>query len=180
MTSQNQDNSMETPVTPETTTTPSDTTAEQILKLEESVKEKEQKYLYLYAEFENFKKRTIKERSDLIKYGWESVARDLLDVVDNLDRALAYCPPTVDKNLKTGLDMVLEQFKSTLKKQGVESIDSIGKPFNPELHEALSQEASTEETGTILKEQVKGYTLHGRLLRPSRVIVSSGVSTTTH
>jgi molecular chaperone GrpE len=145
-----------------------------IQELEAQVKEKENKYLYLYAEFENFKKRAVKERSDLIKFGWENVARELLEVVDNLERALAHMPANVDKNLTAGLNLVLTQFKSTLQKQGVQPIESLGKEFNPELHEAVGQEPSDQPAGVVVKELTRGYTLHGRLLRPSNAVVSSG------
>jgi len=145
-----------------------------ISDLEAQVKEKENKYLYLYAEFENFKKRAVKERSDLIKFGWEPVARDLLQVVDNLERAIFHMPPATDKNLAAGLQMVVQQFKGTLEKQGVQRVDSTGKPFDPNFHEAVASEESDQPEGTIVKEQQGGYTLHGRLLRPAQVVVSAG------
>src|SRR3954451_21578175 len=84
---------------------------QKIAELEAQLKEKDAKYLYLYAEFENYKKRAIKERSDLIKYGWENAARELLMVIDNLERALEHMPPTTDKALVQGLYMVINQFK---------------------------------------------------------------------
>lgn len=145
-----------------------------IQELETQAKEKDAKYLYLYAEFDNYKKRAIKERSDLIKYGWEPTARELLQVIDNLERALAHVPPETDKNLLTGLNMVLNQFTSTLQKQGVTAIESLEKVFDPNLHEAVGQEPSDLPSGTITKEHLRGYTLHGRLLRPARVMISSG------
>lgn len=146
-------------------------------ELEAQLKEKESKYTYLYAEFENFKKRAQKERSDLLKYGWEAAARDLLQIIDNLERAFIHIPTGTDKTLVEGLKMVLNQFKAVLQKQGVEYIESLEKDFDPNLHEAVSQEESTEPTGKILKEHMRGYTLHGRLLRPARVVVSSGNKT---
>jgi molecular chaperone GrpE len=152
-----------------------------IADLEAQVKEKEGKYLYLYAEFENAKKRAIKERSDLIKFGWENVARDLLQVVDNLDRAVEHIPAGTDANFAAGLKMIATQFKSAMQKQGVEEVSSIAKPFDPNLHEAVGQEPSEQPEGSISKELSKGYTLHGRLLRPARVVVSSGTAAnTTH
>lgn len=160
------------------TQTSSDELQKQIEKLEEQVKEKESKYLYLYADFDNFKKRAVKERSDLIKFGWESVARDLLQVVDNLERALVHMPPDTDKTLAEGLNMVLTQFRASLQKQGLQTIESLKKDFDPNLHEAVGQEESDLPQGTIVKEHTRGYTLHGRLLRPARVIVSGGPSQT--
>jgi molecular chaperone GrpE len=145
---------------------------------EARVTEEKNKYLYLYADFDNFKKRTVKERSDLMKFGWENVARDLLGVVDNLERAVEHMPANVDANLRTGIEMILSQFRTALEKQGVTPITSDGSAFNPDLHEALGQEPADAPAGTITKTLVKGYTLHGRLLRPSRVVVSTGKAAT--
>jgi molecular chaperone GrpE len=147
-----------------------------VAELEGQLKEKENKYLYLYAEFENFKKRAAKERLDLLKYGWEGLAHELLEGLDNLERALSHLPPGTDKNLAGGLNMVLGQFKSTLQKQGVQEIASLGQTFDPNLHEAVAHEPSPKPEGTIIQEHHKGYTLHGRLLRPARVTVSAGNS----
>lgn len=145
-----------------------------IQELEAQVKEKEQKYLYLYAEFENFKKRSIKERSDLMKFGWESLAHDLLQVVDNLERALAHSPPGSDQAITNGIQMVLNQFTAALNRQNVLPIQSVNQSFDPNVHEAVGAEPSEQPAGTVIREQLRGYTLHGRLLRPARVIVSEG------
>lgn len=147
-----------------------------IAELEAALKEEKNKYLYLYAEFDNYKKRTIKERSELMKYGWENIARDILGVIDNLERAVEHMPPTTDKNLKTGIEMTVTQFRAVLEKQGVAVIPSDGVIFNPELHEAMGQEPSDLPSGTITKTLVKGYTLNGRLLRPAKVVMSSGLT----
>lgn len=143
--------------------------------LEQELKEKEAKYLYLYAEFENYKRRQARERQDLLKFGFENAARDLLEVLDNLERALAALPPGADANLAAGLRMVESQFRSTLQKQGVQAVASVGQPFNPEFHEAMGQEPSPEHApGVIVRELTRGYTLNGRLLRAARVTISSG------
>lgn len=138
------------------------------------LKEQENKYLYLYAEFENFKKRALKEKQDLIKYGWESVARELLGVLDNLERALEHLPNSSDLKLGEGLRLVLSEFRNTLEKQGVQKQTPLYQPFDPNLHEAMAQETSSHPSGTIIREYRPGYTLHGRLLRPARVVVSGG------
>jgi molecular chaperone GrpE len=145
-----------------------------VAELEAKVKDSESKYLYLYAEFENYKKRAIKERSDTLKFGWEPLARELLQVVDNLERALEHMPPGSDKVMIDGIEMVLKQFKGTLEKQGVKYISSLETSFDPNVHEAVGQEASEKPAGTVVKEHTRGYTLHGRLLRPARVVVSGG------
>lgn len=145
-----------------------------ISELEAQVKEREQKYLYLYAELDNFKKRAIRERSEALKYGWEPLARELLQVIDNLERAVEHTPPGTSPTLVDGLQLVLFQFRDALRKQGVEAIPAQASPFDPHLHEAVVQEPSEQPVGTILKEHSRGYTLHGRLLRPARVVVSGG------
>jgi len=144
--------------------------------LRQQLKEKDAKYVYLYADFENYKKRTARERSDLIKFGWEPVAKELLLVADNLERALAHLPAGGDKNLSEGLTMVLNHFHSVMEKQGVHNVSAKDTTFDPNVHEAVGQEPSEKPAGTVTQEHAKGYTLHGRLLRPARVIISSGSS----
>lgn len=161
-----------------TSATPADETALKMSELETAIKEKENKYLYLYAEFENYKKRSIKERSDLLKFAWEPVARDLLDVLDNMERALQHIPAGTDASFISGLEMIRQQFRSALEKQGVQVIQTEKKTFDPTLHEAVGQAPSDQPAGSIIHEEIRGYTLHGRLLRPSRVILSTGPAQT--
>lgn len=148
----------------------------QIEDLQAQLKDKDAKHLYLYAEFENYKKRATRENLDARKFGWENIARDLLQVLDNLDRALTHTPPNTDANLVAGLKMVVQQFKTTIQKQGVEEVSTLGKPFDPNLQEAVGQEPSDQPSGVVTQEHMKGYTLNGRLLRPARVVLSSGPS----
>jgi len=145
-----------------------------IAELEKQLKEKEDKYLYLYAEFDNFRKRSIKERSELLKFGWEPAASELLHVLDNLERAFHQMPENLDPAWTEGLRMTLEQCKSAMKKHGLEAIEAIHQTFDPHKHDAVAQEPSDHPAGIILKEEIRGYTLHGRLLRASQVIVSTG------
>lgn len=147
-----------------------------IQELENQVSEKDKKYVYLYADLENLKKRTSKERTDLLKFGWESIAREILHTLDNLERAIAHTSPQTDKTLIEGLNLVLSQLKNSLKKQGLEEISTQQADFDPNFHEAVAQESSLLPSGKIIKEHSRGYTLHGRLLRPARVVVSSGQS----
>ncbi len=152
----------------------------QVKTLEDQLSETKNEYLYLYSDFENFKKRVIRERTELIRFGWEPLAQDFLLIIDNMERALAHMPPDTDKTLVDGLQMILNQFKAVLDKQGIRHIDALEKQFNPEFHEVIGHEPSEKTKGTILKEESRGYTLHGRLLRPARVIVSSGLKTEDH
>lgn len=143
-------------------------------ELEAKLAEAQQKYVYLYAEFDNFKKRSVKERQELLKFAFEPAAREILNVADNLARAIEFMPEGTDKNLKMGIQMVSDQLAQTLQKQGVEAIQAAGSAFDPNLHEAVAQQPSEQAAGTIIQEHQKGYTLHGRLLRPARVVVSAG------
>ena len=145
---------------------------DKVAQLEAQLKDKDAKYLYLYAEFENFKKRVVKERDDLRKFGWENVAREMLQVIDNFERAMAHIPAGTDSKLVEGLQMIHSQFRSAIQHGGIQAIESVGKPFDPNLHDAVAQAESDLPPGTVAQEHVKGYTLHGRLLRPARVIVS--------
>ena len=154
---------------------------DRLQELETQVKEKENKYLYLYAEFENHKKRAIKERSDLIKFGWENVARDLLESLDNLDRAIEHAPKVSDPGFAqwfAGVQMVATHFRATMERQGIRVIEAVGKDFDANFHEAMGFENSNLASGKVVRELVKGYTLHGRLLRPAKVSVSNGTPAT--
>lgn len=148
---------------------------------QEKLQQAEKKYLYLYAEFENFRRRMERDRLDFIKFGHESFLRDLLQVIDNFDRALVHAKSSNPEktsalgNIVMGLEMTLFQFNDVLKAQGVTEVKSAGAKFDPSLHEAVSEEESDQEPGTILKELTKGYLLHGRLLRPARVVTAKKV-----
>ncbi len=157
-------------VVPEAQATP-------VAELEKRLKDAEQKHIYLYAEFENFKKRAIREQQEAAKFGWKNTALDLLEILDNFERALLFAKPDADPALVDGIKMVSQQFKATLEKQGVAAIPTSGQAFNPDLHEAVGQLPNDLPAGTIVQEQQRGYTLHGRLLRPARVLLSAGPKT---
>jgi molecular chaperone GrpE len=146
------------------------------LKLQEKVKEAADnydRYLRAVAELDNYKKRAVKEKADAIKYGNETLIRDLLPLVDNIDRALKHAETSCDfEAFKKGLAMLQTQLICSLGKHGVEAIDCASKAFDPNYHEALMQVPSMDhETNQIVDELEKGYLLNGRLLRPSKVSV---------
>ncbi len=129
------------------------------------------------ADADNIRKRALKEREEGLRFGQEGLLRDLLPVVDNLERTLAHVPDETDdpafSSLRQGVEMVLKQFVSILESQGVKSFDAQGEKFDPKLHEALSRkETADAEPGTILSEMHKGFMLHERLLRPALVVVA--------
>ena len=143
-------------------------------KLEDKEKESTSnydKYLRAVAELDNYRKRAAREKTEIIKYGKEDVIKDILPFMDSLDRALEHDNGDV-KAFKDGVALIQEQLLSCLKKHGVERIETAGKDFDPNFHEALMQiESDQHEDNKIVSEMEKGYLLNGRLLRPSRVCV---------
>jgi len=145
-------------------------------KIEEAEKkaaENYDKYLRAVAELDNYRKRAVRDKADAIKYGNENLLRDILPLVDSVDRALAHAGTSDDfEAFKKGLKMLHEQLLCCLKKYGVEVIDTEGKDFDPNVHEAMLQVISDEhETGKVVNEFERGYLLNGRLLRPAKVCV---------
>jgi len=145
--------------------------------LENSSREKEQiqdQLLRLRADFDNFRKRVTKEKADMIQYGNEALLKDLLPVIDNVERVLSYSLKEQNwKSLQEGIELVLSDLRKTLAPWGLEAIQAVGNPFDPNLHEAI-QRVENEEANpnTVLEECQKGYLHRGRLLRPSLVVVA--------
>lgn len=135
------------------------------------------KYFYIAAEMDNYRKRMDREKENLIKFGNERVLNDLIQVMDNFHRTIEMLKPDEDpkiKNIVTGLDMVEKQFMGTLTKHGLSIIESVGKEFDPHLHEALAQEyVEGVRPNHIMQEFQKGYALNGRVLRAAKVVVAS-------
>jgi molecular chaperone GrpE len=133
------------------------------------------KFFYLAAEMENMKKRYEREKDNLLKYGNEKVLSALIEVVDNLERTMQALENDKEEkivNIMNGVTMVRDQFLATLKKHGLEAVESVGKSFDPNFHEALAQQpAEGQEDDTIILEYQKGYVLNGRLVRASKVVV---------
>ena len=141
------------------------------LKDEEILKQKDT-FLREKAELENFKKRLTKEKEDFVQFANERLLKELLQIEDNLERAMA-APNATLESLKEGVEMIQKQFKDFLKNQKVEAIEALGKPFDPNLHEVLNQQESEEhEENTVIEEYSKGFTLNGRILRSAKVVIS--------
>ncbi|MEO5668429.1 MAG: nucleotide exchange factor GrpE [Bdellovibrionota bacterium] len=151
------------------------------------VDEWKNKVVYLAAEMENMKKRFVREKSDVIKMANEELIKAMIPVFDNLDLGLKAIrdmeakadgePNKIVANLVKGVEMTLTHFQQTLERAGVQKIESIGKPFDPSLHEAMGQ-SSTEgfEDNQVSAEFQKGFSLHGRVIRPAKVIINKKVS----
>ena len=131
-------------------------------------------YLYLRAEFDNFKKQVIKERSDLRKYGSERLVSDLLNVLDIFDTALASdLTPENTAVFRKGIEMTANELRSVLNRHGVTEIASHGHPFDPAHHEALSSEETADMApGMVTRVFKKPYRLHDRVVRPGQVVVA--------
>ena len=138
----------------------------------EEIDEKDDRIKRLMAEFENFKKRSDKERLGMYNSVMGDVVMKLLPVLDNLEKAVA--AESKDEQYKNGIEMVEKQFQDVLKANGVKEIESIGKPFDPSLHEAVSLvEDSNLGPKTIKEEYRKGYTIGDKVLRHSLVVVAN-------
>ena len=131
-------------------------------------------YLYLRAEFENYKRNMIKERSDLLKFGSERLAIDVVAVLDNFERALA-SPVNAENwpNFFQGIELTAKQLKEALQKNGIQEVPSLNIPFDPMVHEALGSEPTAEAPeGHVTKAFAKAYKLHDKVIRPAQVIVA--------
>ena len=128
------------------------------------------------ADFENFKKRAARERQDAAKYANEALIQKLIPVLDNFDMAQTAAqsgPANGSQSLQAGIAMIHQQFRSALADAGVEEVDAAGKPFDPTLHEAVSQQETADAPeGQVVQQLRKGYKLRERLLRPATVIVA--------
>lgn len=141
----------------------------------EQLKAAEDKYLRLYAEFENYRKRTCAEREDLAKYAAGNLIKEFLPVMDSFERAKgSFEKHTEDvEELKKGLALIHKQFEDTLERVGVKKIVAKGEKFNPNLHEAvMQQEAEGVAAEMIIEEMQPGFMLHEKVLRHSMVIVA--------
>ena len=149
---------------------------ERLAAAEEEARINYDRYVRLAAEFENFRKRSAREMQDYKKFANENLIRELLPVVDNLERALlsAENPASEDEGLKEGVELTLREILRVLDKFGVKPIQSLNEPFDPAYHQAMMQEPrGNVPENTVISEMQKGYTMQDRLLRPAMVIVSA-------
>jgi molecular chaperone GrpE len=134
------------------------------------------RYLRLQADFENFRRRALKERAEALEFGHQNLVKDLVPTVDNLGRAIEHARRSGGGDfagLLQGVELVLRELAAVLGKHGVTRIDPEDEPFDPSVHEAMAQlEDDTKATGTVVQVLEPGYSLRDRLIRPARVIVS--------
>jgi molecular chaperone GrpE len=141
---------------------------------EEKYAELNDKFLRLYSEFDNFRKRTVKERIDLIKTASEDIIRTLLPVIDDLERALASMKDQSDNASFEGINLIYQKFKNILSQKGVEEIKTLGETFNTDFHEAVTTIPSEneEQKGKVVEVIEKGYLINGKVIRFAKVIVA--------
>ena len=151
-----------------------ETLKKQLEEKDAKLSEQEDMLKRLQAEFENYNKRTEKEKQDTLAYANEKIIIELLDLLDNFERAMCEIKKTEEADkIKTGVELIFKQLYHLLKSKGVEEIEALEKQFDPEKHEALMQIVSDKhEEGTVVQEIQKGYMLKEKVIRPAKVAVS--------
>lgn len=145
-----------------------------IAELEAQLEHEKKEYLFLMADFENFRRRTLKEKADLVKNGAESAMRDLLPVVDDMERALDAISKGGDlDSIKEGVELIYNKFVKYLESQHVKAIDSTGKDFDTDVHEAVTMFPAPEPSmkGKVIDTTIKGYMINDKVLRHAKVVV---------
>ena len=150
------------------------TLQEQLAQALDEAKIHQEQYLRTLADMENLRKRTQRDKEDLAKYANENILREILPVIDNLERAVEHAEQAdSDEGLFEGVQMTLTQFGQLLGKFGVEPVDAIGQPFDPAYHQAMGQmESEDYPVNTVVQQMQKGYQLNKRLLRPAFVMLA--------
>ena len=139
---------------------------------QQEAKDARDEMLRMRAETDNLRKRLQKEKLDSVQFANERLIKQLIPIFENLDRALK-APDTNVESLKEGVKLTSDQALALFKKENVEPIQAVGEPFDPSIHEVLSQmESADHDENTIIEEYSKGYTMNGRVLLPSKVVTS--------
>ena len=144
----------------------------------QQLKQSQENYLYLKAEFENFKKQSFKERQELVRYAGEAFVKSLIEnALDDLERALeSNADDQTLEEFQKGLQLILKKLHDTFKRFGIEIIDPVGKPFDPSYQEALSKEKTSKVAdGHVSRTFKKAYKFHDKVIRPAQVIVAEEI-----
>lgn len=150
-------------------------TLSEIDQLKQQLETSNKEYMFLMAEFDNFRKRTIKEKTEIIRNATEKAMKELLPVVDDFERGLAAMAETTDAEaVKDGMELIYNKFIKYLEQNGVKAIDSTGADFDTELHEAIAMVPSPDESqkGKVIDTVMKGYTINDKVIRHSKVAVA--------
>lgn len=159
----------------ENETPAAESSANKSAELEAKVNELNDKYLRLYSEFDNYRKRTIKEKADIIKTASEDVLKSILPVIDDLERAVKANETIQDLNtIKEGVQLIYNKIKNTTQQKGLTALESIGETFNPDLMEAITHlpAADDSQKGKVIDEVEKGYKLGDKVIRFAKVVVA--------
>lgn len=161
----------------ENTVETAESVAPDISALQAEVEKYKDAALRSRAEFDNYRKRVVREKEDAIRYANASLFENLLPILDNFELGLGAAKTATDAaGIVKGLEMVRKQLEDFLRSSGVENVDAAGEVFDPNVHEAVGQEASAEvPEGTVVRQLRRGFKLRDRLLRPASVVVSKGV-----
>jgi molecular chaperone GrpE len=149
-------------------------TISEVDQLKLDVEEQKQKFIRLYAEFDNFKRRSAKERVELIQTAGRDVIQSMLEVMDDCDRAEKQLQTSEDlQQIKQGIQLVFTKLRNTLQAKGVKEMKSVGEEFNPDIHEAITEIPVNDPAmaGKVVDEVEKGYTLNDKIIRYSKVVV---------
>jgi molecular chaperone GrpE len=152
----------------------SDKNVAEVRAVEEKLAEMQDKYIRLSAEFDNYRKRTLREKMDMSKYAGEDLLLKIIPIMDDFERALAHMDTTTDCTaLKSGIDLIYNKFGEFLKQNGVKEIESLNNNFNVDLQEAVAKVPVNEENkkGTVIDVVQKGYYLQDKVLRFAKVVV---------
>jgi molecular chaperone GrpE len=148
----------------------------EVERLRSEAQENRDRYIRLQADFDNFRRRALKERTDLIQYGAENLLKDLLSTLDNLDRATGHARSSEGGDLESflqGVELLQRDLHTVLEQHGVTEINAVGSDFNPGIHEAMAQKPDDSvPPNTVMEVLEKGYQLRDRLLRAARVVVA--------
>lgn len=161
--------------TPSTDEAPAELSAEEkIEKLEQELEEQKSKFMYKVAEFDNYRKRTLKEKTELVLNGGEKVLSAILPVLDDFERAQENLKNSEDVNaLREGLELILQKLHKVLENQGLKAIEVVGQDFNTDFHEAIAMipAANDEQKGKVIDCVQTGYMLNGKVIRHAKVAI---------
>lgn len=152
-----------------------ETLTQKLAEAEEAVAKEKKEYLFLMAEFDNFRKRTLREKSDIIKNAGENVLKGLLPIVDDFERGLDAATKATDaESIRTGMELIYNKLVKYLAQNGVTPIESTGKPFDADLHEAIANVpvADDSQRGQVIDTLTKGYMLNDKVIRHAKVAVA--------
>lgn len=151
-----------------------ETADEKVERLKKELEQAKKEYLFLMAEFDNFRKRTLKEKQDLVKHGCQEAMRNLLPVVDDFERAIDSISKADDlDSAKEGINLIYNKFIKYLESNNVKAIDSTGKDFDTDYHEAITTFPASDEKmkGKVIDTTLKGYMINDKVLRHAKVVV---------